>query len=121
MNRPLKTRDKRIAMLLITAFAWLFIGSLVIFHEEHVLGKHFNLNFQTFISPKSKDKQDFTVTLSNPLLKLHDNGGTPGILSHNIHSAFYSCAFEIKPKETSSFYQDKEILNNFPLRAPPAV
>jgi len=109
------------AMLLIAAFAWLFIGSLVIFHEEHVLGKHFNLNIQAFISPKSKDKQGFAVKLHSPLLKLYDNGGTAGILSQNLHSAFNSYAFEIKPRETSSFYKDKEILNYFPLRAPPAV
>jgi hypothetical protein len=109
------------AMLLVTAFAWLFIGSLVIFHEEHVLGKHFNLNIQAFISPKSKDKQGFTVKLHNPLLKLYNNGGTAGILSQNCHSTGNSFAFEIKPKETSSFNQDKDILNNFPLRAPPAV
>lgn len=121
MNKPLKNRDKRIAMLLIAAFAWLFIGSLVIFHEEHVLGKHFSLNLQAFISPKSKDKQGFIVKLHNPLQKLYDNGGTAGILSQNNHSAYYNCAFEIKPKETSSFYQDKEILDNFPLRAPPAA
>ena len=108
-------------MLLAAAFAWLFIGSLVIFHEEHVLGKHFNQNIQAFISPKSKDKQGFSFKLHNPLLKLFDHVGTPGILSQNEHSAFICCTFEIKPKETSSFYQDKEILNYFPLRAPPAA
>ena len=109
------------AMLLAAAFAWLFIGSLVIFHEEHVLGKHFNQNIQAFISPKSTDKQDFTIKLHHYLLKFFDDGQTAGILSQNLHAAFNSCVFEIKPKETSSFYQDKEILDNFPLRAPPAV
>ena len=121
MNRPLKTRDKRITMLLIAAFAWLFIGSLVIFHEEHVLGKHFNLISQAFISPKSNDKQGFSVKLQNPLQKMYDDGGTAGIIIIDNHSAFNNCAFEIKPKATSSFYQDKEILDNFPFRAPPTV
>jgi hypothetical protein len=121
MNRPLKIRDKRIAMLLIAAFAWLFIGSLVIFHEEHVLGKHFSLISQAFISPKSNDKQGFSIKLQNPLQKLYEDGGTAGIFIQNNHSRFNNCAFEIKPRETSSFYQDKEILNYFPLRAPPSV
>jgi hypothetical protein len=121
MNKPIKNRDKRIAMLLIAAFAWLFIGSLVIFHEEHVLGKHFSLNIQAFVSPKSKDKQGFSIKLNNPLQKLDDNGGTTWILPQNNHSAINSSSFEFKPKETSSFNQDKDILNYFPLRAPPAA
>jgi hypothetical protein len=121
MNKPLKNREKRIAMLLIAAFAWLFIGSLVIFHEEHVLGRHFSLNFQAFISPKSKDKQGFIIKFQNPLQKIFDNGGAVGIAPQISHSSFSSSSFEIKPKETSSFYQDKDILDNYPLRAPPAV
>lgn len=121
MNKPLRIRDKRIAMLLIAAFAWLFIGSLVIFHEEHVLGKHFNHFNQAFISPKSNEKQGFSIKLQNPLQKLYDDGGIAGLILQNNHSAFSSCAFQIKPKATSSFYKDKEILDNFPLRAPPAV
>jgi hypothetical protein len=109
------------AMLLIAAFAWLFIGSLVIFHEEHVLGKHFSQNIQAFITPKANDKQSLAVKLHSPVLKIFDNGGTAGILSQNCYSACNCYAFEFKPKETSSFNQDKEILNYFPLRAPPAL
>jgi len=121
MNKPLKDRDKRIALLLIAAFAWLFIGSLVIFHEEQVLGKHFNVNIQAFTTPKSKDKQGFAIIIHNPLQKLNDNGGLTGIHSHNSFSASNISSFELKPKETSSFSKDKEILNYFPLRAPPSV
>jgi hypothetical protein len=121
MNKPIKNRDKRIAMLLIAAFAWLFIGSLVIFHEEHVLGKHFNHSTQAFISPKSNDKQGFKIILQSPLQKFYDDGGAAGIIMQIDNSAFNNCSFEIKPRETSSFYQDKEILNNCPLRAPPTV
>lgn len=108
-------------MLLIAAFAWLFIGSLVIFHEEQVLGKHFDPSIQAFISPKSNDKQGFAIKIVNPLQKIFDNGGTVGIAPQICHSSNNSSAFEIKPKETSSFYQDKEILDNFPLRAPPSA
>jgi hypothetical protein len=108
-------------MLLIAAFAWLFIGSLVIFHEEHVLGKHFNLLDKAFISPKSNDKQGFILKLQNPLQKLYDAGGTADIIIQNHHTNFFNYSFENKPRETSSFYQDKAILNNFPFRAPPVV
>jgi hypothetical protein len=114
-------REKRIAMLLIAAFAWLFIGSLVIFHEEQVLGKHFNLNIQAFVSPKSKDKQSFSVKLQSPLLKVYDNGAAAFIPTHNSHISSHSYVFQIKPRETSSFFKDEEFLNYFPLRAPPAV
>lgn len=108
-------------MLLIIAFAWLFIGSLVIFHEEQVLGKHFNFHTQAFISPKSNEKQGFGTKLLNPLQKFYDDGGSTCIIVQNNHSSFSHFAFEIKPKETSSFYQDKEILDHFPLRAPPVA
>ena len=108
-------------MLLIAAFAWLFIGSLVIFHEEHVLGKHFSLLNQAFVSPKSNDKKGFSFKLQNPLQKLYDDGGATGIIMQYNQPAIIGCTFDIKPRETSSFFQDKEILNYFPLRAPPAV
>ena len=108
-------------MLLIAAFAWLFIGSLIIFHEEHVLGKHFRLNSQLFISPKSNDKQGLTAKLHKPLLKLYDNSGSTGILMQEGFASFKSNAFEIKPKESSSFHPDDSILYNFPLRAPPSA
>jgi hypothetical protein len=121
MNKTLGNRDRRIAMLLIAAFAWLFIGSLVIFHEEQVLGKHFNVNIEAFVSPKSKDKQGFAVELRSPLVKMYDNGGITGILTPETHSAGNCYALEIKPKQTSSFCQDKDILNFFPLRAPPTA
>jgi len=121
MNKLVGNRDKKIALLLIAAFAWLFIGSLIIFHQEHVLGKHIKLNSHLFISPKSKDKQGFTVKLCNPVLKLHDNGGGTGILASGINASVKRIASDIKPKESSSFHPDDIILNNFLLRAPPTV
>jgi hypothetical protein len=108
-------------MLLIAAFAWLFIGSLIIFHEEHVLGKHLKLTCQLFISPKSNDKQGLTAKLHKPLLKLYDNSGSVCMLTQEGFASVISNAFEIKPKESSSFQPDDSILCNFPLRAPPAA
>jgi hypothetical protein len=119
MKKTLRNRDKRIAVLLITAFAWLFIGSLIIFHQEHVLGKHIRLNSHFFISPKSKDKQGLTVKLLKPVLKLYDKGGSDGIQVQDGFVAFIRDASEIKPKGSSSFHPDESILNNFPLRGPP--
>jgi hypothetical protein len=120
MNKPQRNRDKRTAILLLAAFAWLFIGSLIIFHQEHVLGKHIRLNSHFFISPKSKDKQNFTVKLLKPLLKLHENGGSDGIQAQDDFVACKRDASEIKPKGSSSFHPDESILNNFSLRGPPA-
>lgn len=46
---------KRLTLLLAAVFAWLFIGSLIVFHQEHVLGKHSSAISQHFIVPKSKE------------------------------------------------------------------
>jgi len=121
MNKLLSTRDKRIALLLAAAFAWLFIGSLIIFHEEHVLGKHFNLCSQLFISPKAKDKQGFTFKLLETVKKLNDNVSSAGILIHDAYSAVKRNASDIKLKEIASFHQEDIILGNLSLRAPPAL
>jgi len=121
MKKTLRNREKRTALLLITAFAWLFIGSLIIFHQEHVLGKHIKLNSHFFISPKSKDKQGVTVKLLRPVLKFHDNDGSTGIQVQDGFVAFKRDASEIKPKGPSSFHPDENILNNFPLRGPPVA
>jgi hypothetical protein len=121
MIKPSGKRDKRIALLLAAAFAWLFIGSLILFHEEHVLGKHFRLTSQLFISPKSNDKQGFAVKPVKPLIKSHDNGGSACIPAINSYSACILNSFEIKPRETSSFHPDDRFPGYFPLRAPPAI
>ena len=117
----MRNRDKRIAWLLIASFAWLFIGSLVIFHEEHVLRKHVNMNTQAFLSPKSNDKQGFTIKLVKPLLKLYDNGGAVGILTTNNFSSAIRKAFDIMPGESPSFLPGDIIQNNASLRAPPVA
>lgn len=80
MNTTIGKRDKRIALLLAGAFAWLFIGSLIIFHEEHVMGKHFLMNNQFFISPKSTEKKENSYHLQKPLLKLFESNCTAGVL-----------------------------------------
>jgi hypothetical protein len=43
-------------LLLVAVFSWLFVGSLIMFHQQHVLGKHSNAISHHFIVPKSKEK-----------------------------------------------------------------
>ena len=47
--------QKRLILLIAFSIIWIFIGSLVIFHQEQVLGKTFKFNSSSFIVPKSKD------------------------------------------------------------------
>jgi len=108
-------------MLLVAAFTWLFIGSLIIFHEEHVLGKHFNFSSQLFISPKSKDKQVVGVKLIQPVQKLYENGSSSAILAHGVYSALFRIASDIKSRESSTFHADDILQGNLSLRAPPTV
>ena len=122
MNKQVRNTDKKIAILLIAAFAWLFIGSLILFHQEHVLGKHIKLNSQLFISPKSsKDKQSLTVKLQQPLQNYHDLGGFSGILPKDCSTDDPKSYFEVMLRESSSFYYEDATLIYSSLRAPPAA
>jgi len=47
---------KRLTLLLIAVFSWLFIGSLILFHQEHVCGKHTSAFEHLFVAPKTKDE-----------------------------------------------------------------
>jgi len=52
---------KRMTLLMVAIFSWLFVGSLIIFHQEHVLGKHVNAISHHYIVPKSKEKSAYQV------------------------------------------------------------
>jgi hypothetical protein len=119
MNKQVRNRDKKIAFLLIAAFAWLFIGSLIVFHQEHVLGKHVKLNSHLFISPKSKDKKDYTISLQNLLLKVSEIGTSAGIISYFDYNDPVRTSFEFLAKEFASFLINDALLAQVPLRAPP--
>lgn len=62
---------KRLTLLLVAVFAWLFVGSLIVFHQEHVLGKHSNAISQQFIVPKSKDKVGYGLKQLPSLVKIN--------------------------------------------------
>jgi hypothetical protein len=51
--------QKRLILLIAFSIIWIFIGSLVVFHQEQVLGKVFKFNTITYIVPKSKDEKTF--------------------------------------------------------------
>ena len=121
MNKQVGNRDKKIAMLLIAAFTWLFIGSLIVFHQEHVLGKHYQLNCQLFISPKSKDKKEYTNLFQKSILKLYENGATACIVSENDLADLFRIPFEYKYNHNASFILNDALITQVPLRAPPAA
>jgi hypothetical protein len=121
MNNHLGNRDKKIAILLIAAFAWLFIGSLIIFHEEQVLGKHFGLVSQLFVSPKSNDKKDYSFNLQKSLLKVQDNGLSFGLPVHYDYSSIILISFESKSLQTASLFPDDVLFTESTLRGPPVV
>lgn len=61
MKNSTKYRLKLPAMLVVLAFSWITIGSLVMFHQEHVLRKHVDLQTYLFVAPKNKDKSDQVI------------------------------------------------------------
>jgi hypothetical protein len=121
MNNQIGNRDKRIAVLLIAAFAWLFIGSLIIFHEEHVLGKHFSLNAQLFISPKSSDKKDLSFNIQKSLLKFQDHGSSAGLPENGELSGTQINSCEFRLKAATFQFPGDVYLRNSSLRAPPVA
>lgn len=121
MIKQVRNRDKKIALLLTAAFAWLFIGSLIIFHQEQVLGKHYQLNCQLFISPKSKDKKEYTNLFEKSILKLYENGVSAGIITSQDLAGLFSIPSEFKYNHNASFILNDALITQVPLRAPPAA
>jgi hypothetical protein len=121
MNKPIGNRDKRIALLLIAIFTWLFTVSLIIFHFEHVLGRHSLVKSELFISPKLKDKQNLSLKLVKLVLKLKDNIGSASIINHADYSAVVCQALDTNYHESSPFFTDESLHVSGPLRAPPVI
>jgi hypothetical protein len=121
MNKPLGNRDKRVALLLIAAFTWLFTVSLIIFHKEHVLGRHSSVKCDLFVSPKSNDRQNLAIKLVKPVLKLKDNSGSGFIISRPECSTGFSQAFDSRYCELFPFFPDESLNASGPLRAPPVI
>lgn len=121
MNKQVRNRDKKIAILLIAAFAWLFIGSLIIFHQEHVLGKHFQLNSHLFISPKSKDKKDYSIDLHKNVLKILDENNSAANITGWEKPEDPRLSHTILYDAPALLHLHDAILGQVPLRAPPVA
>jgi hypothetical protein len=121
MNKLVGNKDKRIALLLAMAFAWLFISSLIFFHEEHVLGKHFRMNTHLFINPSPKEKKETGAKLFKLPQKLADNGTHAGITGEENYSFALQNSVRITYTEYSSEFPDEFLKIKPFLRAPPVI
>lgn len=52
--------QKRLILLIAFSIAWIFIGSLVVFHQQHVMGKIQQWQSIAYVAPKSKEKSALT-------------------------------------------------------------
>lgn len=67
MISSLKNRVKWMVLLVVFAIGWISVGSLIVFHQEHVLHKHVDLHAYFFIAPKHKDESVYSVKPVNTL------------------------------------------------------
>ena len=109
---------KRLVLLIAFSIIWIFIGSLVIFHQEQVMGKTFKFSTNSFIVPKSKDERSAVkclVKLSN------DNSQNLilAVLADNLRELLLAGSFSLNivnaDDEIVSFFIDQSP----GLRAPP--
>ena len=116
----IRNRDKRIAILLAAAFAWLFIGSLIAFHQEQVFGKHLRMSIQVFISPKYKDKQALALKLQQPVKTAFDQTASALCYSDGAGIIFPLYSTVARFFDVSSFTEEY-LAANTGLRAPPVA
>jgi len=115
----IRNRDKRIAILLAAAFAWLFIGSLIAFHQEQVFGKHLRMSIQVFISPKYKDKQALALKLQ-PVKTVFDQSTSALCYSDGAGTIFPVGSAVARFFDVASFTEEHLPVNTG-LRAPPVA
>jgi len=122
LQMKLKTAKmtKRMILLLVAVFAWLFVGSLIIFHQEHVLGKHTNAISQHFIVPKSKEKAGLSVKQLPSSQKISLFSGQADLEQLN-GQAFIPGACEKLNVSPAGLFNDHPPRMIYGLRAPPAV
>jgi hypothetical protein len=111
---------KRLTLLLIAVFSWLFIGSLILFHQEHVLGKHTSAFEHLFVVPKTKDE---TIIGLKQVKTQLGNYSIPVdfVLRTATASEFYAIQPEALPFTADLFIPDISPGLNLGLRAPPAA
>ncbi len=113
--------DKQKLMVLLVAFAfsWLFIGSLIIFHQEHIYKKIVPAHAILFIHPKTKEnaRADIHKTGNFKLsFKAYDLSG----VDHHSFSFFANiCQRVIKQTEDGPANYLLFLERLRPLRSPP--
>jgi len=81
MNKAARIR-KRLILLIAFSIIWVFIGSLVIFHQEQVMGRTFSWNKISFVIPKSKDEKS-TGNIKAEIAKDHSQSFILAVLDDN--------------------------------------
>ena len=111
---------KRITLLLAVIFSWLFVGSLIMFHQEMIQGSHNHALSHLFIVPKSKDKDSYHVKKVPFTQKVNFSTGdiTAVIHSGNLPLPGFIEKVDIT---TAGLYKDCPTGIIHGLRAPPAA
>ncbi len=109
---------KRLILLIAFSIVWVFIGSLVIFHQEQVLGKSFNWNKISFIVPKSKeDKSVAKIVPDNS--NGHDQPNILAILDETLREQLLAGHFSLLKTGDDERIAFVCIIASPGLRAPP--
>lgn len=58
-------KAKWVMLLVAMAFGWISVGSLIMFHKEHVLRQHVDLPSYLFVAPKSKQDASSGFRIAN--------------------------------------------------------
>ena len=117
MNKNARIK-KRLVLLIAFSIIWIFIGSLVIFHQEHVMGKTFKFHTISYIVPKSKDDKSFVKVIAkqstshflHPILAILDDNAREKVLEGNYTTEAQAC---------KDIGEPVLIDRSRPLRAPP--
>lgn len=109
---------KRLTLLLIAVFSWLFIGSLILFHQEHVLGKHTSAFEHLFIAPKTKDESSIGLKLIRAA-QGNQYISAVSVIQPPAVSEYYALEGELLPVVPHIPAPDKDPLSIGGLRAPP--
>jgi hypothetical protein len=112
---------KRLTLLLIAVFSWLFVGSLILFHQEHVCGKHTSAFEHPFVAPKTKDES--TIGLKQIKAQQGDQFIPAAFFSKPAISVTEFCACEPEALPVAEAFTIPDELPEFAcgLRAPPAA
>jgi hypothetical protein len=111
--------QKRLTLLIAFSIVWIFIGSLVIFHQEQVMGKSTFLHQISFLVPKSKEKTSLSGKIQD-----HSPNSTDQVAEGITPGAFATCHREVSGSlaVVSSFDLYLQQRDSSPgLRAPPTI